>query len=141
MTAITPLHPHGRTATGRARDDALDRLDVGARRHPGHRRAPSAAGAGRSASRWPASATLLVADGAAGTDGWLAARERRTAARAQRPARAGSARSARRCSRARTSSRGARRAAPAASSTSRHHVQRLHDLAYDEVELELGGSE
>ncbi len=23
----------------------------------------------------------------------------------------------------------------------RHHVQRLHDLAYDEVELELGGSE
>jgi hypothetical protein len=22
-----------------------------------------------------------------------------------------------------------------------HHVQRLHDLAYDEVELELGGSE
>ena len=23
----------------------------------------------------------------------------------------------------------------------RHHLQRLHDLAYDEVELELGGSE
>jgi hypothetical protein len=22
-----------------------------------------------------------------------------------------------------------------------HHAQRLHDLAYDEVELELGGSE
>ena len=22
-----------------------------------------------------------------------------------------------------------------------HHVQRIHDLAYDEVELELGGSE
>ena len=22
-----------------------------------------------------------------------------------------------------------------------HHVQRLHDLAYDEVELEIGGSE
>ena len=22
-----------------------------------------------------------------------------------------------------------------------HHFQRLHDLAYDEVELELGGSE
>ncbi len=22
-----------------------------------------------------------------------------------------------------------------------HHIQRLHDLAYDEVELELGGSE
>ena len=22
-----------------------------------------------------------------------------------------------------------------------HHVQRLHDLAYDDVELEIGGSE
>ena len=127
-----PQRP-ARTALG------ADRVSTGARRAPPLRRASSATGAGWSASGWAGCATRWSArPPAPTTGGWPRGAARPSA-------------SATRCSR-RLSTLGPEiLETPDVEATRlelkrllvdiQRHVQRLNDLAYDEVELELGGSE
>ena len=107
--------------------------------HLAARGSPSATGAGWSGSGWAPSATRSWARAAGSDDGWLAAR-------------GGTAFRERNALLGRLSTLGAQiLETPDVEATRvelkrllmdiQRHVQRLNDLAYDEVEMELGGSE
>ena len=100
----------------------------------------SAPGAGRSAASWFRCATGCVASTPTAREAWLSARAARTLRERDELL-------------ARLNTPGVPGAGVAATSTTcadrlsrllvdiAHHHQRVHDLAYDDVELEIGGSE
>jgi hypothetical protein len=139
MSAITPLPPHDRTPPPAAHEnDVLDRLAHAVSATP----APAAA---LDPWRWTVRQhlvgvrDLLTAETSAGIDGWLVARD----ATARRRCHALLARISRLGPQVLESSdlAGVRRELARLVVDVRHHRQRLHDLAYDEVALELGGSD
>ena len=138
MSAITPLPPHGRKPPAAHENDVLDRLAVAVDDTP-------ATPAALDPWRWTVRQhligvrDLLTADTSCGTDAWLVARD----ATARRRCHALLARISRLGPQVLESPdpTGVRRELARLVVDVRHHLQRLHDLAYDEVALELGGSD